>query len=178
MKRLIYMAVAVLSCFLCLFGCKEKKQGWEMYINDKRVYVSDFVIRNEYVVLPLYKILCSIGQLESNSNYNTYSSCCMTINGVRYVIDFDEKVIIQEDEMIRIEKEHSDVKHEGIQREALLCSSNEKKEYGPNAIVWEIREIYIGQDTLIQLMEKMGVEATVEWDSENRFINISFRCQD
>ena len=46
------------------------------------------------------------------------------------------------------------------------------EEKGANAYFWVDREVYIGYNTFIQLMGKLGTEVSINWDCHDKTVSI------
>ncbi|MBR6039630.1 MAG: hypothetical protein IKP38_04020 [Clostridia bacterium] len=129
-----------------------------LYINGKKTAIKDLVIEEDYVILPLYKILDSVGKL-THADYNSYYATCISVNGARYVINFAGRVLKTEEDFI----------NKTDTRGLLPVFNNEN---GPDTNRWYDKEVDIGNQVFIKLMQDMGMNASVEWDYKKQTVYI------
>ncbi len=163
-KKKIVIACAVLLVLVCLTFLILRDLGLfgtpvpSLYINDEKTAIIDLVVKEDYVILPLYKILDSVGEL-SHADYNSYYATCITVNGVRYVIDFAGHVLKTEEDFINKPDTHG-----------LLPAFN--NENGPDTNRWYDKEVDVGNQVFSNLMQDMGMNASVEWDYKKQTVYI------
>lgn len=163
-KKKIVITCAVLLVLVCLMFLILRDLGFfgtpvpSLYINDEKTAIIDLVVEEDYVILPLDKVLCSIGEL-SHADYNSYYATCITVNGERYVFNFDGHVLKTEEDFINKTDTHG-----------LLPAFN--NENGPDTNRWDDKEVDVGNQVFIKLMHDMGMNASVEWDYKKQTVYI------
>lgn len=158
MKKRFIAIVCILLFIFCSSGCSATTPVPKLYINGEKTAIIDLVVKEDYVILPLYKILDCIGE-KPHADYNSYYATCISVNGARYVINFAGRVLKTEEDFI----------NKTDTRGLLPVFNNEN---GPDTNRWYDKEVDIGNQVFIKLMQDMGMNASVEWDYKKQTVYI------
>ena len=158
MKKRFIVIACILLFTTCALMCSATTPVPALYINGKKTAIKDLVIEEDYVILPLYKVLDSVGEL-SHADYNSYYATCITVNGARYVINFAGRVLKTEEDFL----------NKTDTRGLLPVFVNEN---GPDTNRWYDKEVDIGDQVFIKLMHDMGINASINWDYKKQTVYI------
>lgn len=174
--------IIIILCITIMIGCGEitsnhsgdlpvEDQADISYIepvllfNDEETHVKDVRIERDYVLLPLYKILCLVGKdWIEDPRFDNYNIWCIEVKGEKYVIDWNKQLFTTLDD-------YDGTISEETKQHGLFIGVSEER--GSNYVSWATREIYIGNEALIQVMEKMGYDVSITWDVVNRTVRLS-----
>ncbi len=172
------MKKVILVCLLLLLlgsGCNRKTGNYtctKLYVDGKETYIVDVYIDNDFVCLPFYKVMQALGAKGVESSLDRYGRECFEFREKRYIIDWGAQTLMLERDMILREEEEKQVSAGTNNRHSLMPEMS--LEDRPNSrIKWEAREVYMGNNSLVELLAEMGCDILIEWDLQNEIVYIS-----
>ena len=144
-----------------------------LFVDNNRTHIKDLIIREDYCMIPLWKTLCALGaEPISNSKHDTYCSVCFKYENNIYVIDWTKQYLITDEKLGELETENGDNNQPFNNAKGYDLMPTVFEEKGANAYFWVDREVYIGYNTFIQLMGKLGTEVSINWDCHDKTVSI------
>ena len=181
MKRVIVICICAFLMLACANSASnnnvEKADTGnvpELIFNKEVTYVMDLLIEEDYVMLPLYKVLrlCD-AKFVQDPRFDNYHIWCMALGSNQFVINWDSQIFIMQDDYDRLEEQlqREDLIWEEAETYSLLPESGE----GPDSVFWVTREIMIGNKALIDLLDQMGIRGSIRWDAETWVVELECR---
>ena len=172
MKKMIFVCFML---FLLGSGCNRKTGNYtltKLYVDGKETCIVDVFIDKDFVCLPFYKVMQALGAEGVESSLDRYGCECFVFRKKRYIIDWDAQTLMLERDMILREEEGKQVLVGTNNRHSLMPKTS--LEDRPNSrIDWEAREVYMGNDSLIELLAEMECDILIEWDLKNEKVYIT-----
>ncbi len=175
MRNAIIRFLAITLVILgTLIGCKPLKGHTAMMIvNGKKTGIKDFSMMEDHVQLPTQKVMLALGAEYAKSSFNKQQSVCVELNGIKIIIDFGNKVLITEEKMedlvLLLKNEDRELTQEDRNTYGLLLQNNE----GENKYIsWHTSELYLDNETLREILEKVGIRIVIQSDVENHIVFI------
>ncbi len=166
-KRII--AVLLAAMLLGCVGCSPapgENWGPDFFLNGVKqdVYTSQYLIEETDVRIPFEAFMGSIGADFAESPYNRYQVQCYEIQGIRYIDD-------RESGVIAFEQPYEDV----VEVLKAQGKTSIKADFQAINLLTEGARMPLPIADLERLLEKMGLDVTVEFDREAYAIRVTLR---
>ena len=191
MKRLFALVLCAIL-LLAAVGCGQKQTTGEelttssdepiafsgtefepaLILNGKKlnVYTQHYSIRENDTGIPLEAFIASIGGYFADSPYNAYQVQCYELNGIRYMIDNNNRIFAlaeQYDELVRkLETEPGNHVTHGTLKEINLFPDDE------GTLSWGEGSAWVGHRALENALRKSGQDITIDVDYEAYVIRV------
>ena len=142
--------------------------------NELDVYTSHYYLEKDRVFIPLDAFLMSLGAEIADSPLNTYGTTVYSFMGKNYVDVGSLHLFMLEDDYIKLTEDFSEenkaLTAEAVKNIGLLPKSDSEFTLPDDAIA---HEIWTDHTSLMDALRKSGIEITIEYDYENRSINVT-----